>query len=153
MMLASRVGYCLSKRPRNTLETDAAKSSSVTTSTASWPAVTQCTSKPPSGYSCVDRITKICRGNDCLPTGLTTLNFQPKPGDDASVQIRLLLPLSGYPVIEALQIPHNSESFLELPELVQTNLFTVVSLSAVRASAFALHEIDCVNQTYGPVDL
>ena len=109
--------------------------------------------KAPRGYSCVGRISKICRGNYCPPPGLTKLNFQPKPGDDASVQIRLLLPLSGYPVIEALQIPHNSESFLELPELVQTNLFTVVSLSVVRASAFALHKIDCVNQKYGPVDL
>ena len=109
--------------------------------------------KAPRGYSCVGRITKICRGSYCPPPGLTKLNFQPKPGDDASVQIRLLLPLSGYPVIEALQIPHNSESFLELPELVQTNLFTVVSLSAVRASVFAPHKIDCVNQKYGPVDL
>ena len=108
--------------------------------------------KGPRGYSCVGRITKICRG-DSLPPGDEKLYFQLKPGNDASVQIRLLLPLDGYPMIEALQIPHNSESFLELPELVLTNLFSVVSLSAVRGSAFALHEVDCVNQKYGPVDL
>ena len=115
MTKESSVGYCLRKRLQNTSETGATKSFPVTTSTIYWPAAIQNTLKPHQEYSCADRITNICRG-DKLSPGLEELHFQLKltPENDATVQIRLLIPMNGYPMIEALQIPHNSESFLEL---------------------------------------
>ena len=72
--------------------------------------------------------------------------------DDYFFQIRMLLPCEGHDAIEDLQIPHNNNTCVQLPELVQTNLYCVISACQVKETGFVLHLDDCINQKYGPVD-